>query len=150
MTHTGPAVARRTRAPKWPLLIGLLVTALLIAAVLIGRAALRSHYEESRRYADAAAIPAHNGLFVLPPWAPRDAKDIRINVQTQGKGISLTFTTAAPGLAAPCAPTPAPKRGPVPDLRMSDGVRHAAGHRCEQWFVARAGSTVWAWTPYDD
>lgn len=145
-----PDTPSRSRAPLWPVLIGVLATALLIVAVLVGRQALRSHYEESRHYADAGAIPAHNGLFVLPPWAPDDAKNITINVQTQGKGQSMAFTTGKPDLTAQCVSTPAPKQGPVPSLHLSDDVRHSAGRRCAQWFVTRDGSTVWAWTPYKD
>jgi hypothetical protein len=144
-----------TSAPRrrayGPVLIAVLATAALIVAVLIGRQALQRHYEESRHYANAAAIPAHNGLFVLPPWAPDDAKDITINVQTQGKGRSLTFTVGGkPYVPGQCAVTPAPKHGPVPGLHLSGPVRHGAGHRCAEWFVVRDASTVWAWTPYDD
>ncbi|HET6504277.1 MAG TPA: hypothetical protein VFG87_26300 [Amycolatopsis sp.] len=147
MTDT-VTTSRRSRTKIWSVVIAVAVTALLIVAVLIAQQALRSHYEESHHYDNAAAIPAHNGLFVLPPWAPGDATNITINVQTQGKGRSLTFTTATPTLPAQCVAASAPKQDPVPTLALSDHVRDSAGYRCAEWFVARDGSTVLAWTPY--
>lgn len=150
MTDLASGTHRRSRTPVWPVLIGVVLTALVIGGLVVGRQALRSHYEESHHYDNAAAIPAHNGLFVLPPWAPHDARNITINVQTQGKGQSMTFTTGKAKLAAQCVPTSAPKHGPVPSLDLSKDVRHSAGQRCGEWFVVRAGSTIWAWTPYTD
>lgn len=129
-----------------PLVIGVLVTVAAIAVVLIGRTLVISHYEESRSYAAAASIPARNGLFVLPGWAPDDARDLTIHVQTQGKGRSLELTTASTTMPAGCLATPRPDVDPIPGLDDNPG---GDGYRCGEWFVVRDGHRLAAWTAYD-
>lgn len=129
-----------------PLLVGVAVAVAVLGLVLGGRALVRNHYLESRSYPSVAAVPPHNGVFVVPAWAPADSTDITINAQTQGKGRSITLTsrTALTG----CRPTPSPRADPVPDLHLSHRLRTAAGDRCEQWFVIRDNTTVYGWEAY--
>lgn len=128
-------------------MVSLVVTALGVAAVLGARAVYADHYEESRHYASAAAVPTHNGVFALPEWAPADATDITLRAQTQGRGRSTTLTSSR-GLGDSCRPAPAPEADPVPALDLPDGVRSGPGQRCGTWFVAREGAAVYAWEAY--
>ncbi len=130
-----------------PLVVGLVVTAIGIAAVLGLRAVYTDHYEETRHYASAAAIPSPNGVFVLPSWAPDDATDITFHVQTQGHGRSIVLTTSA-GRAQGCRPAPAPSADPVPALDLPGDLRSSPGERCDRWFVAREGTALYAWEAY--
>jgi hypothetical protein len=156
MREAGPerwteVMTQHTGSPVRPArLIGTLVVvmALVIAAVVAARSMLGNRYEETRTYADVSDIPPHNGLFVLPTWAPTDARDIHIHVQTQGKGRSLSFATSTADLPAGCRATSRPKGRPVPDIGMQEAATQPSGYRCGEWFFVRDGDTVLGWTAY--
>lgn len=128
-----------------PVLLGVTIVVVVIIAVLTGRTLLEKHYEESRSYQNLAAIPAHNDLFVLPAWAPSDATDITINVQTKGKGRSFQLATASTGIPKDCQQAVMPNVKPVPALSLH--VKDS-GYRCNEWFAILDGKRLSAWTAY--
>ena len=109
----------------------------------------RLSHEETRHF-DARADAPTKGMiaFAMPEWVPADARDITMDVQTQGKGKNLSLRSDTAELASRCeSQTSATTQKPIPEPQgWPTTVQTEAGAQCGEWRVVVAGERLYAWT----